>query len=72
MSPKLTHTEKIKRMNKLSSKDQARTDALKNEATRQRWELFHRAITHAKQSNESALQVTGDEPRPVSFESLTS
>jgi len=30
--------------------------ALKNESARQRWELFHRAIAHAKQSNNSALQ----------------
>jgi len=29
---------------------------LKNEASRQRWELFHRAIAHAKQSNSDALQ----------------
>jgi hypothetical protein len=25
--------------------------ALKDESARQRWELFHRAIAHAKQSN---------------------
>jgi hypothetical protein len=29
---------------------------LKNEATRQRWELFHRAIALAKQSNADAMQ----------------
>ena len=29
--------------------------SLKNEAARQRWELFHRAIAHAKQSNDAAL-----------------
>ena len=29
--------------------------ALKNEAARQRWELFHRAIAHAKQTNDEAL-----------------
>ena len=28
---------------------------LKNESSRQRWELFHRAIAHAKQSNDAAL-----------------
>ena len=28
---------------------------LKDESARQRWELFHRAIAHAKQSNDSAL-----------------
>lgn len=30
-------------------------DALKNESARQRWELFHRAIAHAKESNNAAL-----------------
>ena len=29
--------------------------ALKNESARQRWELFHRAIAHAKESNDAAL-----------------
>jgi len=29
--------------------------SLKDESARQRWELFHRAIAHAKQSNDSAL-----------------
>lgn len=28
---------------------------LKDESARQRWELFHRAIAHAKQSNVSEL-----------------
>jgi hypothetical protein len=28
---------------------------LKNEFSRQRWELFHRAIAHAKQSNQASL-----------------
>lgn len=28
---------------------------LKDESARQRWELFHRAIAHAKQSNSDAL-----------------
>jgi hypothetical protein len=27
---------------------------IKNESTRQRWEMFHRAIAHAKQSNDVA------------------
>ncbi|MDH4046843.1 MAG: hypothetical protein OEW68_09550 [Gammaproteobacteria bacterium] len=31
--------------------------ALKNEAARQRWELFHRAIAHAKKSNIDAMEV---------------
>jgi hypothetical protein len=30
--------------------------ALKNDSARQRWEYFHRAIAHAKQSNVSAMQ----------------
>lgn len=29
--------------------------SLKNESARQRWELFHRAIAHAKQSNLDAV-----------------
>lgn len=28
---------------------------LKNDSARQRWELFHRAIAHAKQSNLDAM-----------------
>jgi len=31
---------------------------LKDESARQRWELFHRAIAHAKQSNDAALDDT--------------
>ena len=31
---------------------------LKNESARQRWELFHRAIAHAKASNDAALDDT--------------
>jgi hypothetical protein len=30
-------------------------DALKSESARQRWELFHRAIAHAKASNNASL-----------------
>ncbi len=29
--------------------------SLKDESARQRWELFHRAIAHAKRSNDAAL-----------------
>lgn len=29
---------------------------LKNQATRQRWEMFHRAIALAKQSNAEAME----------------
>ena len=35
--------------------------ALKSDAARQRWELFHRAIAHAKQSTHSVLEES-DEP----------
>ncbi len=28
---------------------------LKNESSRQRWEMFHRAIAHAKESNQAAI-----------------
>jgi hypothetical protein len=42
--------------------------ALKNESARQRWELFHRAIAHAKQSNANDMQNTesdaGESKRP--------
>ena len=31
------------------------TATLKNESARQRWDLFHRAIAYAKQSNDAAL-----------------
>ena len=30
--------------------------ALKNDSARQRWELFHRAIAHAKESNLAAVE----------------
>ena len=30
-------------------------DGLKNESARQRWELFHRAIAHAKESTTAAM-----------------
>ncbi len=42
--------------------------ALKNESARQRWELFHRAIAHAKQSNANDMQEmdsgAGESKRP--------
>jgi len=41
------------------SKKQVNTESpcegLKSEAARQRWELFHRAIAHAKESNNACL-----------------
>jgi hypothetical protein len=35
--------------------------SLKDESARQRWELFHRAIAHAKQSNDAALDDRDDD-----------
>ncbi len=40
--------------NKLEKTDSP-IESLKNEFARQRWELFHRAIAHAKESNNAAL-----------------
>jgi hypothetical protein len=37
------------------TKNEAPAASLKNESARQRWDLFHRAIAHAKQSNDEAL-----------------
>jgi len=37
--------------------------SLKNESARQRWELFHRAIAHAKQMNDAALIETDAGPK---------
>jgi hypothetical protein len=41
--------------NKLNKTDSP-VDALKNESARQRWEMFHRAIAHAKESTSAAMQ----------------
>jgi hypothetical protein len=38
------------------SEDDSTVTALTSESARQRWEMFHRAIAHAKQSNSDALQ----------------
>ena len=37
---------------------------LKDETARQRWELFHRAIAHAKQSNIAAIDDDHDSGDP--------
>jgi hypothetical protein len=37
------------------TKNEMPAAGLKNESARQRWDLFHRAIAHAKQSNDAAL-----------------
>ncbi|MEM9207970.1 MAG: hypothetical protein AAGA61_01885 [Pseudomonadota bacterium] len=45
------------------SQDESPTSAWKNDAARQRWELFHRAIAHAKKSNTAALDSSDDATR---------
>ena len=37
------------------NENQAPVISLKNESSRQRWELFHRAIAHAKESNHASI-----------------
>jgi len=46
-------------MSKKQPKDESPIEALTSESARQRWELFHRAIAHAKESN-NALMDDGD------------
>jgi hypothetical protein len=45
------------------SENESPLSPLKSESARQRWDLFHRAIAHAKQSNSAALQ-DGDSMSP--------
>lgn len=50
------------------TQDDTPVGALKNESSRQRWELFHRAIAHAKQSNTNAMleaDANADNPKPA-------
>jgi hypothetical protein len=42
-------------MSKKQLTNESPCDALKSESARQRWELFHRAIAHAKESNNASL-----------------
>lgn len=42
-------------MSKKQSKNNSPVEALTSESARQRWELFHRAIAHAKESNNALL-----------------
>ena len=42
-------------MTKKHPKDASPIEALTSESARQRWELFHRAIAHAKESNNALL-----------------
>jgi len=51
----------MKSMSNNYKKSDSPIDALKNESARQRWELFHRAIAHAKESNNASL-VDADTP----------
>ena len=37
---------------------EAPVDSLTNESARQRWDLFHRAIAHAKQCNDAEMRKT--------------
>ncbi|MDZ7642757.1 MAG: hypothetical protein U5K76_00045 [Woeseiaceae bacterium] len=49
-------------------KQESRAESFRNESTRQRWDLFHRAIAHAKQSNVAALEEAAEseaERQPV-------
>ena len=43
-------------------KTEAPAASLKSESARQRWDLFHRAIAHAKQSNDEALHDADGDP----------
>lgn len=38
-----------------NNKPESYVDSLTNESARQRWQLFHRAIAHAKESNNAEL-----------------
>ncbi len=42
-------------MSKKQPKDESPIEALTSESARQRWELFHRAIAHAKEANNALL-----------------
>lgn len=46
----------------MSQKYDRSLDNLKNESARQRWQLFHRAIASAKQSNTEAMRQAEDAP----------
>ncbi len=42
-------------MSRKHKEDEAPLVTLKNESSRQRWEMFHRAIAHAKETNHAAV-----------------
>ena len=54
-------------MSNKQSKHETSVEALTSESARQRWELFHRAIAHAKESNNALLD--DGESRGVDTES---
>ena len=45
-------------MSRKHREDELPLVTLKNESTRQRWEMFHRAIAHAKECNDAAIAET--------------
>ncbi len=45
----------VQSMSKKRSETDSPVVSLKNDSARQRWELFHRAIAHAKESNNASL-----------------
>lgn len=45
-------------MSKKQVNSKSPVEALKSESARQRWELFHRAIAHAKESNAASMDET--------------
>jgi len=55
------------RMAKKKVKDESPLEALTSESARARWDLFHRAIAHAKASNNALLDET--EPHSADTES---
>ncbi len=55
-------------MAKKQSINESTLDALTSESARQRWELFHRAIAYAKESNVASLdeaETHGGDPDPA-------
>ena len=45
-------------MSKKQTKSESPFEAFSSESARQRWELFHRAIAHAKETSNAALDET--------------
>jgi hypothetical protein len=42
-------------MSRKHKENEAPLVTLKNESSRQRWEMFHRAIAHAKETSQAAI-----------------